>query len=244
MMQIHRSIRKGEGHPVFCEDFQLLEYINEDLMVAAVFDGCSSGKESHFSSALFGKIIRKTIKTLPQLKKVDPGFDLENISPEGLGTYLAENLFNNVLKINNYLLLEYTEILSTVYLLVYQQTTKDAWILASGDGYVAINGNINSIDQQNRPDYLTYHLNEHFDNWFKNHVEIFNEKEVNAVAISTDGIGSFYNPSRMHKISENLTKALLTDTLDSTLDKKINGWKDTQGLVHYDDISIIRIENE
>src|SRR5690606_1388793 len=57
-MKIHSVIRKGDDHPVFCEDFTT-HTNNGRFFLGVVFDGCSGGKESHFASALSGKIFRQ-----------------------------------------------------------------------------------------------------------------------------------------------------------------------------------------
>lgn len=65
LMKIYSALKIGEFHPVFCEDFNVVEKLSENWMLIAVMDGCSSGKDSHFASALFGEIIKKIAKNIP-----------------------------------------------------------------------------------------------------------------------------------------------------------------------------------
>jgi len=62
-MQIYSVLKLGQFHPIFCEDFTFHSQLNEDWVMIAVMDGCSSGINSHFTSTLFGKILKKSPKT-------------------------------------------------------------------------------------------------------------------------------------------------------------------------------------
>ena len=57
-MNAYSVIRKGEDHPVFCEDFMSINNSGR-YFIGVVFDGCSSGSDSHFASSLFGKIFNQ-----------------------------------------------------------------------------------------------------------------------------------------------------------------------------------------
>ncbi len=244
-MQIYSVLQKGESHPIFCEDFLYYEHLDQNRVVAAVMDGCSSGKDSHFPSTLMGKVLQKIVQSLPNLPQSDPENDSDLLSVPGIGKHFAKSLFDDLARIYSYLLLDYTEFLSTIILLVYDQKTKDAWVLTSGDGYVSFNDEITYLDQQNRPDYLTYHLHTGFEEWFEHNVRIFHENKIERIAISTDGIGSFFNYSRMSKKNRDPVRELLTSKIQGpdTLQHLIKSYKVDEGLLPYDDISIIRVEN-
>lgn len=241
-MQIYSAMRKGEGHPVFCEDFMFIKKTGGDWVVAAVMDGCSAGADSHFASALMGKILGKIEFSLSDKKEID----LKDASADQIGRYFAENLFHNFTNVNNYLQLDYVEALSTIILLIYHPVKKEAWIMTSGDGYVAIDEEITKIDQNNRPDYMAYHLNKGFVEWFDKHVRIFHSEQAKNIAISTDGIGSFFSLGAFTKGDIDPATELLTFHIHNKmgLDAKIKQIQQEFGLIPYDDISIIRINND
>jgi hypothetical protein len=58
-MKIYPLLRKGEMHPVFCEDFLVNLDIDHYFYMGAVLDGCSPATDSHFASTLLGKILKK-----------------------------------------------------------------------------------------------------------------------------------------------------------------------------------------
>jgi len=241
VMETYWTIHKGEGHPVYCEDHLYEKNIDEKWYVAAVMDGCSSGKDSHFASALFTKIINRTCNNLHAIQLNDS----VEIAPIDIGLLIAKNLFNDLSKISKYLELDYREILSTIILLIYNKKEKISWILVSGDGYIAINGEITVIDQHNQPDYLGFHLDIGFDTWFTQNVKIFNQQNVNEIAISTDGVGSFYSAHRHSLVQTDVVRQLLLEPVVSreAFQKIVPQLKYKQGLQAYDDIAIVRVSN-
>src|ERR1035441_9879461 len=60
-MIIHKVIRKGSDHLVYCQDSLSIGETNKYLF-CSIQDGCSGGKDSHFASSLFGKAFDHTIK--------------------------------------------------------------------------------------------------------------------------------------------------------------------------------------
>lgn len=242
-MQVLQSIRKGEGHSVFCEDFQVVENLGTDWTIAAVMDGCSSGKESHFASSLFGKALRNSINRLDTISNKQNNFELSKARAENIGLFLAEDMFTNLKSIKNYLSLNYNELLSTLILLVYNTKSKETWILASGDGYVAINNKISKIDQNNQPDYMAFYFSIEFNEWIKEHALIFNKENVSQIAISTDGIGSFFKLTGQ-SIKSDIIRNLLVEKVNDSLDHIIDALEDNDVVLHYDDISLIRIVNK
>ena len=48
-------------HHNFCEDSSLV-FQDDNFIHIAVFDGCSTGIDSHFASFFFSRMLRKTIK--------------------------------------------------------------------------------------------------------------------------------------------------------------------------------------
>ena len=164
-MQVYTVIRKGEFHPVFCEDFLITEEIGSKFFLAAVMDGCSSGKDSHFASALFGKILHKIAKTLHFQET-----KLEEQSVEYLMKKILRSFMDELKLARNYLMMDMLETLATLIILLYDN--QKAYIVVLGDGFVALDGQIHEIDQDNRPDYPAYHLKEDFEIWYESQSNI------------------------------------------------------------------------
>ncbi len=236
-MQIRSHIQKGEGHPVYCEDFLWYEQPDERWLIAAVMDGCSGGRESHFASALMGKLLRKAIRTIWATKS--SGWEDMNLSDTG--ERLMHLIFNGLKTTRDALQLDYTEILATLILCVIDRKSKTSWVLVSGDGYVEINGEITFFDQHNRPDYMAYHLDEGFEVFFNKHTHVMEKKEIEHIGISTDGIGSFFISGSFGKTGLDPVKMLLSHT-DTSIHQTIKSLYTDYGLAPYDDLGIVLIQ--
>jgi hypothetical protein len=222
-MKTYSLLRKGEAHPVYCEDF-LWTFENETQAVGAVFDGCSGGKESHFASALIGKTLRN-YATLPTLKA------------------MVKATFQDLKKIVKLLNLDAEdELLATVLLALYDKDTQKCEILVIGDGFVLIDDKLHEIDQNNQPDYLGYHLEDDFEIWWSTQ-RIYRVEKPQKIAISTDGIDTF----RTNKIDLpedfNPINFLLFDSqwvnLPTMLHRKANILHTQYGYLPYDDIGVV-----
>jgi len=248
-MKIHKLTKRGFNHKDYCEDFLLVHSINDQYLIAAVFDGCSSGVDSHFASALLGKALRKVCLNQSELTL---NVDLLTI---------ASNLFFETVQLLQQLvtslMLNAEEILSTMIILVLDIETNKAEIIATGDGFVSINGEHYIIDQNNQPDYLAYYLTQlgdrqQFDLWFASLKNKWSVAQANDICISTDGILSFqsddgYQSARSKEILLRIVDYLTVDTylaLTSTmLSRKCNILKNKHELNNYDDLGIVRIIN-
>ena len=98
-MKIYSHISSGKYHPVHGEDHLFYEQLTDDIVVAAVMDGCSSGTESHFASASYVKSLRKACKMLPNMKEIFPEMSLERMTEEDIGVYLLKQLFEDMKKL-------------------------------------------------------------------------------------------------------------------------------------------------
>jgi|GEM_PF-3289121 len=179
--------RRGENHPLCSEDFLYL-HETDQFIYGAVFDGCSSGTDAHFSSTLLGKCLKKVLvfNTSPQLGD----------TPLRKHTYdILHQVFSNLLFVISTLKLSWEELLSTFLLTVYSKEKDESIIIIMGDGVVAINDEIFIIDQNNAPDYPIYFLNQlqadDFSSWIEKIATIYQASNPKNIAISTDGILSF-----------------------------------------------------
>jgi Protein phosphatase 2C len=206
-------------------------------------DGCSSGKDSHFASALMGKILQKLGQIIPHQDFYKA--QKETLQPEILGKWLLENLFFEMQTIRNQLLLDRLEMLATLVLLVYQKNQKSAWLIVIGDGFIQINEEIIEIDQDNRPDYLAYHLGEGFENWFAGQKNIFRVDNPQNLSICSDGIDTFQTIKTDINEDFNPINYLLKDNtfenLPNMLNRKFNILQKQYGYQPADDVSVIRI---
>jgi len=245
IMNIYRLNKTGKLHDTHTEDYIFVEKVSSDWIIAAVFDGCSSGQESFFASALYGKILRKSCKMLPLLERIKPEFSLQQINAEFIGKFLLNQVFDDLKKAHKLLGTELTEILSTIILLVYNRSHKSAWINISGDGFIIHNKNIEEIDQRNIPDYMAYHLDITFDHWINEFSKTFTFENQTDISISTDGISKFYSQNEKRQRSIDPLEFLLIDKslIDNSdmLERKYKILKEEHGLLPYDDLGMVRI---
>ena len=93
VLSIHkRSIH----HPHFSEDFFYSYQLTDDILVCAVMDGCSSAKDSHFTSVLFSKSIHKACRMLPQMKEIIENFDLSTMALNEIADFILKQLFDDL----------------------------------------------------------------------------------------------------------------------------------------------------
>jgi len=238
-MKVFKLLQRGTYHPTNCEDFILTTSIYDDFNISAVMDGCSNGKDSHFASALMGKLIAKVAHHLPHLVDI-----AKFNSAQALGKQFLKQLFEELKMAREQLFLNWSEMLSTLILAVYDCHLQDAFIISLGDGIIGINGEIHSIDQQNMPDYMSYHLSKDFEEWFASQKHIFHVKQPAELSISTDGIESFMTKN-FEYAAVNVHDYLLNDRTFSQhknmLGKKVQILYAEYGIAPQDDLGIIRM---
>lgn len=237
----------GEFHTNQNEDAYTIVDLGQEKMMIAVMDGCSMGKESHFASTLIVKLLRKIGKELSfrnfaERKQKETSEYLREI---------LEKLFDDLKHLKSILHLEKDELLSTLILGVIDKSTLDVEIITVGDGLICDNGELIEYEQNDKPDYLGYHLDGEFNPWFQNQSQVVSLKNVKDLSISTDGIFTFKNfdGKPYPEISEEeLVKYLLIDEegaeQENMLKKKILAIENKYGLKPSDDLTIIRIKSK
>jgi len=124
----------------------------------------------------------------------------------------------------------------------------EAEFITIGDGLICKDGEIIEYEQNDKPDYLGYHLTEDFNCWYDNqgqHLSITNFKDI---SICTDGIYTFKNfkdKSRQKTENEIINYLLINsdgEEFDNFLERKIETLKDEWNHVVTDDLAIIRIK--
>ena len=136
MMEIYTLIKKGEMHPVFCEDFIFETKIGKAYHLFAVMDGCSSGKDSHFASVLLGKILSKISNIL--LYEIWQNNEELFFPVEEIAKRILKGVFEHLIQIQRELGLDVLELLSTLILAVYHTREDKVFVISLGDGFVVI----------------------------------------------------------------------------------------------------------
>jgi hypothetical protein len=244
-MTIHILNKTGLLHDTHTEDHVVVQELGEEWIIGAVMDGCSSGKESYFASALFGKIIRKSIKGLSSSSKLNPIHSLTKLDSNQVGEFILSQIFEDLGKAHKLFETELVEMLTTLLLLVYFKRDKSAWINISGDGIIVHDHQIIEIDQNNVPDYMAYHLDISFEEWLGNFSRTYNFNNLTDLSISTDGISKFITQSQKRPQTIDPVHYLLIDESfhesANMLEEKYKVLKEEYGLIPYDDLGMIRI---
>ena len=242
-MKIYSTLHIGEFHTNHCEDFLINEQITSNQRLVAVLDGCTMAKESVFASMLYGKILRNIAKNT---------FYQEFITPKEMSLQMTlksviQELIIQTVKKKKQLGLEVNELLSTVILGVIDTDTSAAEFITVGDGLIYKDGNMYEYEQDDKPDYLGYHLLEDFEEWYKTQDQLLSVKNFKDLSLCTDGIYTFKNLENKNKqkSESEIIQYLLSDTehkeYDNFLDRKIRFLKDQEQHVVTDDLAIIRI---
>ncbi len=243
-MKIYTTLNIGEFHTNNCEDFLIDEQIGTNERLIAVMDGCTMGTESVFASILFGKVLRNIAK-----KKFYEEFVTDN--PIQLNDKLKEViklLIEDIKLLKNHLGLETNELLSTLIIGIIETKELKAEFLTIGDGLICRDGELIEYEQDDKPDYLGYHLVDDFENWFENQKQKLTISNFKDLSICTDGIFTFKNLENKskQKSESEIIEFLLIDNegaeFDNFLDRKIRVLKDKWNHLVTDDLAIIRIK--
>ncbi|KUG07955.1 protein phosphatase 2C domain-containing protein [Solirubrum puertoriconensis] len=242
-MKSYQLLQIGTHHTNHCEDYNLVAHLSERTLLCAVMDGCTMGTDSYFAATLVGKLLRKIAteenynsfyhKALP-------------LPPATLLRAVMRQLMAELGTLKSQLLLNQTELLSTLLLAIVDVQERTAEVLIVGDGLVCINGRLTEYEQNNIPDYLGYHLAEPFDAWYDAHPQKLSASNVRDLSLSTDGIFTFSRlGNSATSIAPNPVAHLLIDQshqeVDTMLLKKLLFLQQQCGLVPTDDLGIVRL---
>lgn len=244
-MKVYSVLRKGESHPVFCEDFLIAESLLGPYQLFAVMDGCSSGQDSHFASTLIGKLLVKIIRQIRKSEGLLLVFSRNQPSVEYITRVVIQKLREELTIIIENLDLSIAEVLSTLTLMIYDDEKNQAYILVLGDGVIAINHEVTIIDQNNQPEYLAYYLEDKFELWYAQQKHKFFVDNPRDISISSDGIESFRTlnpniPEDFDPIHYLLVDNYLENNIQM-LSRKTNILQSQYGFLPADDLSIVRV---
>ena len=190
-MKMSTLLKRGIHHNNFNEDFLYTHSLSKDLIVCAVMDGCSSAKDSQFSSSLYAKSLHKSSRMLPQMKEIMEEFDLDKMTLDAIAEFFLKQLFEDLKRVKKLFFLEREELLSTLVFMVIHKNKKTACIKMSGDGIFAVHKKVTEIDQNNIPNFLGYHLDSSFEEVKDTEIQTWSFEQVSDISISTDGIDKF-----------------------------------------------------
>lgn len=242
-MRIYSTLQIGEYHLNHCEDYLFADTYDTHKTICCVMDGCTMGIDSHFASTLVGKLIRKVAKKVSYERLFDPGSRTQSLE-EDLKQIL-HGLFFELQAAKSLLLLEHTELLTTLTVLLLDKRQNQGLLLVIGDGLVCINGKVIDFDQNNKPDYLGFHLAEDFGDWYSKQGQKISFSAIDDVSIATDGIVSFAKVHSIESAGEiDPVAYLLIDTegkeSEEMLNRKLKVIEHKYGLKPTDDLAIIR----
>lgn len=238
-MIIHKLIIRGYDHPLFCEDFAFVKK-HDNLVFSGIFDGCSTGQDSHFASSLFAKIFLNNIEKINTKNPLD-----------AMMRQLLHYSIKDILQIKGLLNLHIEDLLTTIVIMIFNTGTNEANIVFVGDGFAMIDGEKIIIDQNNQPDYLAYHIEnlqrkDNFVEWYERLKTKFIFEVINDISICSDGIQSFTKNSESPDEAINPVEYLLDDTFliknKTMLSRKCNILRTKFNIVPLDDLSIVRIK--
>lgn len=187
-MNTYTALQIGDYHTNYCEDYLFTGTIGSDKLLCAVMDGCTNGTDCYFISTLVGKLLRKIAKEKSYQELYAPG---QNEDIEDSMKSVLKDLFSELKQLKNQLMLEPNELLTTLILLLYDQKSDKGLVIVIGDGLVSINGQATEFDQENKPDYIGFHLAKDFETWYQQQEQKIRFRELKDASIATDGIFMF-----------------------------------------------------
>ncbi|SHL17973.1 Protein phosphatase 2C [Chitinophaga jiangningensis] len=204
-------------------------------------DGCSMGIDSYFAATLTGKILKQVAKELAYKEFADQ----TPVAPAVLMKLILQQLFEKLKSIRNQLDLKRNELLNTLILAVIDTANKSGEFICIGDGVIHIDGTLYDYDQQNKPDYIGYHLTEDFENWYANQQQRLSVSVINDFSLVTDGIYTFSKfDHKAYDPPGNIAEYLLVDgdanSVENMLHQKMIEIKNNWGLAPTDDLAIVR----
>lgn len=256
---IRTLITRGQDK-LRCED-DFLVYEEGDYIITAVFDGCSSGTDSHFASTLC-KIALKNVlsrdlwnefKYLPEEK--DPLYENDMIF---LKSIIEEFICGDLNYALNELDLDVnTELLSTCVICMFNKIKHKCNIIFCGDGVCYIDGEVCAPHDENGNSVYYFStcgfdkarsrkeqrklLNEYFDKY----CFMVEDKTVNeTVAIASDGIDSFKDMYGINKVEEArdvFFKENRFSTMNVMLKRLYNIFIKSNSCINQDDCTIVRL---
>lgn len=241
-MRIYTTLQIGELHTNYCEDYLITAKIGKNKLLCAVMDGCTMGTDSYFAATLTGKLLRKISKEYNYKEFLS----IESAGLQLILKKITKQLFEELRDAKNMLQLEREEVLNTLLIGVIDTNNRTGEFLCIGDGLICINNRLFEFEQNDKPDYLGYHLHEEFNSWYSKQQQRISAQDIQDFSLATDGIFTFkkFN-NKAYTEPDDVVKFLLVDTGESNnsnmLNMKLYDIRTNWGLKAGDDLAIIRI---
>ena len=239
MLKIDTHLQIGEHHLNYCEDYLLTAEISDQILLIAVCDGCTMGKESWFASALIGKILKRISQEIYFRTLHEPQLTEDLCALEKM---ILAKLFYEIKEIQQRLFLEKEELLSTLILSLIHVGKERVKVIVVGDGLVKIDEAIYDFDQDNKPDYLGLHLTVDFEEWYSKQRQVIDSQFDRQIVISTDGIFSFL-PYEYRDVGKTINvEKFILEKSERNFKQKLLYLEEEYGLKPTDDLAIVSLE--
>lgn len=234
----------GTHHTDHNEDAFVSEEITDRHQLLAVMDGCSMGEDSHFAAGL----IRKVLRRIARQTNLRTFAERTNPTVVELLKETLNTLFGDLRRLKADLDLSDTELLSTLMLAIVNTKDCTAEIVVIGDGVIACDEEIVEFNQENKPDYLGYHLMEDFEDYWNSLTQRVSASNFLDLAMASDGVFTFkaFNHDSYRPVTEDeLVSFLLLDREEGPTEnayrRKLMYISNTFGLKASDDLTVVRV---
>lgn len=242
-LKIYNALQIGAYHFNHCEDYLYTGAFGKNKLLCAVMDGCTMALDSHFASALVGKILKKLCLEKSYQELVVKNESAHPIEQELKS--LLKALLEDLKTVRNQLMLDTKELLTTLIIMLIDTATEEGIVLVIGDGMVSINGTVTEFEQDNKPDYLGFHLSDDFESFYAGQLQKITFDTIQDISIATDGIFTFEKMAKTKLDTIDVQHYLTADTLHSETEEmltlKLKVLANQYGLLPTDDFSMIRI---
>lgn len=243
-MRIYSALQIGDYHQNNCEDHLFVGEYGKNKILCTVMDGCTTALESQFASLLVGKILKKICTEKGYREFIEK--EVKSITPEENLKCILKDVLNELRLIQNQLMMDQKELLTTLILLLFDKDQEKGIVLAIGDGFVNINGKTTEFEQDNKPDYIGFHLLEDFETFYNSQKQKIEFNSFSDISIATDGIFTFEKLKRNESKEEiDVIHFLTIDKVNSEKEEmialKLKKLENELGLKPTDDFAIIRI---
>ncbi|MDI9341422.1 MAG: protein phosphatase 2C domain-containing protein [Sediminibacterium sp.] len=238
-MRYASALHRGHYHTLNCEDALFASPFNKKTWLFAVMDGCTNATESHFASALIVKLLRQCCNE-EQFKCMYNHYIPPSVN--AIQKQVLQHLHTGCRTIKNSLLLNKTEFMTTLLLLVADTEKREGVITAIGDGVISINGKVTTFEQNDQPDYIGYHLEEPFELFYSSLRQTLHIPVCKDIGIATDGLHLFKSPCSLPHTDVVLEVFHSEPQPDNIfLNRKIKALEEKHGLIPTDDVAVIRV---
>lgn len=220
------------------EDHLLIDESVNGNLVIAVMDGCGSASESHWASGLIGKLVKNAVTRINEQP--------ESFSTDELARSIFEHVFHSMISAKKLMGLDEMELFSTLLLAVINPDNRTFTLLKSGDGLYAMDENFQEIDQNNTPDFMAYHFELPFVEYFDEHVIKISGSFNKRFLLSTDGILKMNDLERTKTkewlVENGLLSIMKEPVQKNSLKKRYDFLRQKHQMYPMDDLAMIAIE--